>query len=123
MSDRIPKCLSRLSENSFPKPERPTLQAGQQPKTKTKTLNRNDVHGLRRVVYGLIYVLSLIGLFVGVVLVGGAVKFAFMGGSWPLVALGSFAVGLVLISVCSVLMSKFIREGGKDITTEFFRRA
>lgn len=105
----------------LPEPERPT-QVARQPST-TKTLNRSEIHGLRRVVYGLIYVFSLIGLFVGVVLVGSAVKFAFMGGSWLLAALGSFAIGLVLIGVCSVLMSKFIREGGKDITSGFFKQS
>lgn len=100
-----------------------------QPKGET-TLNRASVGGSRRVVYGLLYALSLFGLLLGAALIAVVIKITYTSISeiwngvttrawtdnWLLVDLGVLVAAVVILIVSSIAAGKFKREGDEDIT-------
>lgn len=95
-----------------------------------QTLNRTSVHGSRRVVYTLLYALSLFGLLVGasaipdvlqitiksISEISNGAKEHYWTDNWLLIDVGVLMVGLAILIVSSVAAGKFKREGDKDIT-------
>lgn len=93
-----------------------------------QTLNRASVTGSRRVIYGLLYALSLAGLLLGVALLGTAVKVGitsyselskgvtehYWTNNWLIVGLVLLVGGLAVLVGSSVLMGKFKREEARN---------